>query len=135
MSTIHKYEVTKGLRTVASSLAPVADVRELSANGHVEIDATVPGNSTDEEVSVAFPVAGVKALALQSTVAMTIKTNDSAEPDNTLVLKPGVQYAWDEDSYDDLKFTEDVTKFFVTVPGATAGVLSVRCLYDSTPEE
>ncbi len=97
------------------------------------VDQSVPADSTDLELDVAFTVAQVVALILSSDVAMTIETNaDDATGGNTLVLAAGAPYVWTTDSLDTLLLTQDVTAMFLTTGAVGTGTFNLVALIDPT---
>lgn len=107
--------------------------RTYEASGHVGINEVIPAPSTNLQLTCAIDVSAVKSLLILSDQDITIKTNSSSEPTNTLALKAGVAYEWTTDSYDTLKLTGDVTAIFVTHAGETAANLTIDVVQDVTP--
>lgn len=108
--------------------------RTISAASGIEFDETVAIAGTDILVNIAFPVANVKSFYIVSDKDLTLETNNSAAPINTIALKANVPYHWvAADSYDTFKLTADVTKFYFT--NASGALATVRCrvIYDPTP--
>jgi hypothetical protein len=89
--------------------------------------------SATTEFDFAIDVSAVIAFVLVSNKAATIKTNSSGSPANTLVLKAGVPYVWNIDSYDTFKFTTDITKIFVVIAGAADALIQMEAIVDATP--
>jgi hypothetical protein len=112
-------------------------------NGSVSSDISVDGDAevslvdqavavaTDTLVNVAFPYATIKAVILLCDVALTIKTNSSGAPSQTISLAAGVPTAWITGGAGANPFSVDVTKIYLTA--VTAGTLNIRVLYDPTP--
>lgn len=80
-------------------------------------------------------VSQVKTIVLLATQDMTLKTNSSTVPADTLVLKANSPYVWSTDSLNTLLLTVDVTALYVTNNStpATAGTLTISGSYDPTP--
>ena len=106
-----------------------------SGTGPIGIDGeTVANGQTDFQINIAIDVSALKSFYLVSDQAVTIETNSGSEPDDTLVLKAGIPYIWNTDSYDAfLLGSEDVTAFFVT--NASGGTATIHCygVQDATP--
>lgn len=96
------------------------------------IDETLANNGT-REVVVAIDVSEVVSVGIVSSVAVTLKTNDSGTPDDTIVLSAGVPYIWSTSSLDSLLLTEDVTSIFVVVPEGADAAFKLVCVQDATP--
>lgn len=93
--------------------------------------STLPSAQTNVAYDVAFPFARLKSYVLYSPVAMTIKTNSSGAPDDTIALPAGELVAWNTSSLHPKLFTADVTQFFITNVLAAAGV-TLEFIYDPT---
>ena len=99
----------------------------------IYLPITVPASSTNYEVTIAFPYARLKFFHLSNSAAVTIKTNSSGSPDNTLTISAAGVNQW-RSGLGNLfsnPFSADVTKFYITTtPGAD---LVIYVVYDSTP--
>jgi hypothetical protein len=100
---------------------------------NLEIDEIILAAAVDFLVNANFLVANVKSVVITSDRDVTLETNNGTTPGNTLALKASVPYIWNTDSYDSLKLTVDVTKFYFTNAGANPANVSVRIIYDPTP--
>lgn len=76
-------------------------------------------------------VSQIKALFIHSTCALTIETNSSSSPANTITLVADVPYIWTEHSYNSNLLTTDVTSLYLS--SAATGTLNIRMSYDTTP--
>lgn len=104
-----------------------------SGGASVDIAETIVTASTDFLINIAIDVSAVKSFYIVSDVAVTVETNSGSAADNTLVLKAGVPYQWDTDSYDTFKLTADVTKIYVTNVSGSTSNLFIKCIQDPTP--
>lgn len=120
-------------RAVTASSGQVAGQKDYTGEFEQIVDVPVPASSTELEVDVNVTVAAVKSILLTCDRDLTVKTNSSSSPANTLSLKAGVPYMWDSDSYDTLKLTVNVTKFFLTLASGAAATFKMRCITDPTP--
>lgn len=107
--------------------------KEYTAQARHSLEETIPAASTDLQINVAIDVSAVKSFYLVCDQAVTIQTNDGTTPDDTIVLKAGVPYVWNEDSYDTFKLTVDVTAFYVTWAGGVDATLIMEEIHDPTP--
>lgn len=114
--------------TVSSSGAGSISARGNSyiADQSATVNQTVPAGSTNLEIDIAFPTTGLAIVELVSSVDMTVKTNSSGSPQETLALKAGVGVGWAKDDLHACPFAGAVTKFFVTNSGTKDG--KVECL-------
>jgi hypothetical protein len=114
-------------------LAPagvVQQVIEQTNDATVEMDVTI-ASATDALINVAFPYATIKAIALSCDVAVTLETNSSSSPSQTIALVANVPNMWIYGGPGSNPITVDVTKIYATA--AAAGTLKIRVLYDPTP--
>lgn len=103
---------------------------ETTAEGDLNVTPEIPiGANT--LVNVGIPYANLKAIFLLATVAMTLKTNDSGDPDDTIELAANVPLAWITGGTGSNPFTVDVAAIYVTA--AAAGTLKIIGGYDPTP--
>lgn len=125
------------LHTLVQSLTTpsgqVSVSKQYSAAGNIEIDETVPATTTHMPLSMALDISQVKSLMISSDVAVTLKTNSSGSPTDTIAIKAGIPYIWNIDSYDSCLVTADVTTAFVTNATSGPATVSIRALYDPTP--
>ena len=113
----------------ASSLN-VSSVRNLSGDLQAAVDQVIPASTTNQEITLGFDISGLTLLAISSDVALTIKTNDSGSPDDTLAIAAGIAYVWATDDYNALLLTADVVSIFVTNATLVAANLKIIALVD-----
>lgn len=114
--------------TIASSAYDVTgDFRE-------GVDETVGPSTTNTEFDINIDVSAIQSMALWCDHDVTLKTNSTAAPGNTITLKAGKMLAWDLNHSDANPLTSDVTKIFVT-NGDTTNSAHVKFsfLVDATP--
>lgn len=103
--------------------AGVAAAVTLSYPGNTEqnVDETCNVNATTE-IDVTFIKANLQCLLLYCDQTITLKTNSSGAPQDTLNVKANVAFVWNTDlnSIFACPFSNNVTKFFVV--GADANV-------------
>lgn len=100
------------------------------------VDETAVGSGTNSgvtQVNLAIDVSAVKSFWIKASAALTLKTNSNGSPADTIVLKAGVPYVWNSDSYDTFKLGTDVTAFFFNNASASAATVSCGFVYDATP--
>ena len=106
-------------------------VAQASATGNVnlELDLVVPASSTNYLVdTVDFPITGLQAVLFYSAVDMTVKTNSSSAPDQTITLVAGVPFFWTYGNGTD-PITAAISKIYVT--STAGGTLNVRALWNA----
>jgi len=97
------------------------------------VGESIADSTTDGLVAFALDVSQVKAIYIKSDQDITIETNSSSAPDNTLALKSNIPYVWYTNKYDALVFTADITKIYVTNASGSAATLNIEAVYDATP--
>jgi len=106
------------------------------AGSELNIDESIPGNTTDALVAFVLDVSQLKSLFMLSDVDVMVETNATTGV-NVFNLLAGVPYAWivGDAAVRDTEgtaFTTDVTALYVTNGEADAAALQIRCLIDPT---
>lgn len=109
----------------------------LTAEQFVRSEFSVADGQTAFRANLAADISQAKAVIIYSDKAVTIKTNNSGSPDDTLALAAGVPLVWyagmSVDSSDLNLFDADITDLYVAnASGATASI-KVWILSDGTP--
>lgn len=87
----------------------------------------VPIGTNTHILHPSIDVSEVQSILIKSDQDITIKTNSSGSPDDTLAIKAGMPYIWiTGKSYDTLKLTVDVASIYVT--NTAAANLSIEVL-------
>lgn len=109
-----------------------AVVQTITATGEAssEMDVSVP-IATNTQVNLTAPYASIKCIEWLSDVALTVKTNSTSVPDQTITLAANVPMIWINGGSGTNPITADITKIYVTA--ATAGTFKSRILFDPTP--
>jgi len=81
----------------------------------IGLDENLSAGSTNVPIAIAFDASDLQGFALVADVDMTVKTNSTSSPGNTINLKAGRVMPWsNSDGYYASPFTVDVTSFYVT---------------------
>jgi 1,4-dihydroxy-2-naphthoyl-CoA synthase len=88
--------------------------------------------STTHEIGFAIDVSDVKVAAMECTQDVTVKTNNSTSPDDTIALKANQPLIWRFGDPTALFLTVDTTKLFVIV-GGTAATFKAGVGLEATP--
>jgi hypothetical protein len=130
--------VTAGLAFTSDRLSK--DVA-ITAEGETDITVSVANGQTAFRVNLAIDVSQMKAIYIVSDKAVTIETNDSATPDETIVLQANVPLMWFAGPTVDTgggastmcPLPTDITDlYFANASGSTATV-RIRVAQDATP--
>ena len=83
-----------------------------SSSSQVEASNTIVtgASGSDRDIYAAIDVSEVVSFWMQSSVNVTVGTNDGSSPDDTFTLTAGVPEIWNSDSYGDFVLTTDVVK-------------------------
>jgi hypothetical protein len=104
-----------------------------TGDGEGNFDGTIASGVTNAEVDVTVDVSAIKSFVMFSTQAVTVKTNSTSAPDNTIALTAGHQLVWTTDHIEANPLTADVTKFYITNASGSAAAVKFRFLVDATP--
>lgn len=98
------------------------------------IDESIAGATTDGLVELAFTLAQVKLFMVVASRAMTLETNNSGAPQETITLEADVPMIWDATT-DGMTapFAGNVTALYVTLAAGATATLKIRVLLDATP--
>lgn len=124
---------TMTLKSTAAGRGSISAANAYSGTLGISIEETVANGQTAYEIDVAIDVSAVQAFSICSDRAVTVKTNSSGSPANTLNLHAGVPYEWSTNSYDTFKLTTDVAKLFVANSSGAAATLQLEAVVDGSP--
>lgn len=93
----------------------------------------VPGSTTNQAITIAFLLAGLKSIYLLSDQDVAIKTNSSGSPQETINLKAGQPIIWAQGLGLAPLFAGNITAMYVTNAGSVAANVNICVLIDSTP--
>jgi hypothetical protein len=121
--------------TIAVGYNGVTTGNTLTVTGDNSIDysITVPGPSTNLAIGAEIDVSAVSFWRIMSTIAMTLKTNSTSAPDNTLTLTANVPAWWATGCGWTNPLTVDIENFYATIGGVTDATLTIEFLQDATP--
>jgi hypothetical protein len=107
--------------------------KEYTVEGEQNVDVEVPASTTNKEVNIDLDVSELKTLMILSDVAVTIKTNSSGSPDDTLTVPANTPVMWGNDTGITCPLGTDVTKVYITNATTGAATVKIRAGYDATP--
>lgn len=118
-----------------SSGTTITGTESVSADTEINFDGSVAGEATDYEVDWAVTRANLKSVGIFSDKSITIKTNSSSSPAETISIAAGQQRIWSlaTDLIGLCPFSTNVTKLYITNSTAGAASVKVRALCDQTP--
>jgi hypothetical protein len=91
-------------------------------------DGTIAANATDFLIDIAFPITGLQSLCIWSDTNLTVKTNSSSSPVQTIALLANVPISWGAGTGATDPITAAVTSLYVTNATANPAKFKVRAL-------
>ena len=101
---------------------------KLTGAKEVDFDFTVAGGVVNQQFSLALTKAAVQVIYIFCDQNVTIKTNSTSTPQDTITITAGNPFLWSAGSGIANPLVGDVTTAYVSNPGSTVGNLTIRCL-------
>lgn len=119
---------TRGCRD--SSGVTIQSQESITATSERNLDVAVTHSTTNVSIAYAATVANLKSVSISCDIGLTIKTNSSGSPQETITLIPGQNFIWTllTDGAGKIPFAGDVTGIFVTAGTGADGTLKIRAL-------
>lgn len=107
--------------------------KEITNTNIVSLEDSVANGQTNKEYVLALDQSQLNGLYIWADGAITLKTNSSGSPDDTLAVPAGIPYVWCTGMLGTLLITADVSKIFIT--NASGGVVNfiIKAIQDGTP--
>lgn len=93
-----------------------------------DFDGQVPANTTNQAATLQVIKANMVSVLIYSDQALTIKTNSSSTPQDTIVLAAGVPVIWNSSMSAAAPFSGNVTNMFLTNAGSVVANVKIRVL-------
>lgn len=119
------FSLTIQRRVTNSALSFVANSTH-TGDSQVVMDETVPDSTTDKEYVLGIDVSQLQVIAILASEDMTIKTNDSGSPQETISLTADDPVIFE--TGDTALFAGDVTSIFVSNASGSSGTLKINAL-------
>lgn len=103
-------------------------LNKFTGTTEVGYDGTINAGTTDFEIDIGWKISTNQSLMMWSDQALTVKTNSSTTPGQTISLAANVMLEWGVGLGEINPITVDVTKLFVTNAGTTNAKLKMRAL-------
>ncbi len=113
-------------RTDAGTISSTSAI--YTGDAEIDLDAVVALSTTNKEFDIQFVKTDVISLIMQSDKAVTVKTNSSGSPSDTISLAANMPLVWHTDSPTSMPLAGNVTKIFVTNAGSTNAAIKIRVL-------
>ena len=111
-------------KSVSSKLGTYSGVKDAG------IATVIPAGSVNFQVVLAFPVANIQAMVIDASANVTIKTNSTSSPGDTINLNANYGIFWGIGGLPARPLSVDVTSLYVSNPGAVDCTFNVRVLYN-----
>lgn len=105
----------------------------VTADSEYNADIPLTASQADEQVAATLDVSEIKSIFISSDVDVTLETNSSSAPDETLSITADEPFVWRTGSGVVNPLETDITALYLTNGDATAGTVKIRILYDGTP--
>lgn len=103
-------------------------------SAHIGFEEIVPDGESDYNISLDLDISAVSALVLVSDQDVTVETNDTESPDDTINLIGDAPKVFNESpSLGENPFTTDVTDLYITNASGEEATIQFEAIYDSTP--
>ena len=98
------------------------------------ISESIAASTTDAEITFVMDVSELKSLWLCSSQDVTVETNSSSAPADTIELKADCPLVWESTTgYFTCPIGTDVTTLYITNAGDTAATIEGEFVHDCTP--
>lgn len=95
----------------------------------LEIDEDIAASTTNQLLTIAIDVSQIQTLFIVADGALTVKTNSSGSPVQTLSFAANVPLAWATGAPNANPLTTDVTAlYFTNAGGSTVNIRGIICL-------
>jgi len=121
-------------RTYNDGISNIGGLESVSNDTVISFDGSIAAPTTNGLISLAFTQANLKSLCLFCDRALTIKTNSSGSPQETITLVAGQALVWSlaHDLIATCPFSDDVTALYVTLASGAAATFKVRAILDQS---
>ena len=116
--------VTCGISGLGTPGLSVSTTRTFT--GGLTYDFAVAGTTANQLLTTAWTAADADAIFISSDITLTIKTNSSGSPAETITITEDVPFFWQRDSGITNPFATNVTALYISPAGAVAGTLKIR---------
>jgi hypothetical protein len=107
--------------------------KTITTEAELAADIPVAIGATNVVANVPLDISQIQSILITADQDLTLKTNSSGSPDDTIALKAGIPFHWIKNSGITLPFAADVTNWYVTNASGVATTLKIRALVEATP--
>jgi hypothetical protein len=122
-------------RCVVDSLNNITagDDINVTCDAKTVFQESITNGSTNVEYILAIDYSQIQLISIHANYAMTVKTNSSGSPTDTVTLVAGKAQIYKASDGSGCPITADVTKIYVTNSSGSNGILTIIVGYDTTP--
>ena len=124
-STIIRKEIVVNGRT------PISAQETLVSDGHAEISCVIAGNATNDGKEFVSNDASRVGVIITTTGEVTMKTNSSGSPTQTIVLTANNPIVWTENDVAADPLDGDINGLYFTNAGGSAVTVTITILKDT----
>ena len=118
--------------SVTGAGATLTGSKTIEVSSAEQVDFSIATGTTDKAIACAITLANLKAVVMLSDYDLTIKTNSSSTPQETLALDAGVPLVWIDDN-PGCPFAGNVTQMFATNASGSTARLRIVVAEDVAP--
>jgi hypothetical protein len=123
------HTATRSYKTQSSQTMALTE----TINGDMELNVTltIPANTTNQAIVIAITQTDLLSVCLYANgAALTVKTNSSGSPQDTIALVSGQCLVWtlQTDGIGKIPFSANVTEFFVTNATSGSAIFQYACV-------
>lgn len=111
-----------------SNSLPLSQSVSLTALEELNFDFTLAASTTNQQINLAFVKADLQSIFISSNQTITLKTNSTGSPQDTLTITAGDPFQWDINSGIPNPFAGSVTTAYLTNGTASGANVSIRTL-------
>lgn len=112
----------------AGGSVSLSDQVTLSGAIATEASFSVPGSTTNQQQAIDFNQSNLQGVYIKTDQDVTLKTNSTGSPQETISLKAGIPFVWVKGAGVANPFAGNVTTTYWSNAGATAANVQVRTL-------
>lgn len=118
--------------TLSGGAVNLSARQTVSGDSEQAYDIPLTASQENAEVDMDFIAANLKSIYILSDQNLTVKTNDSSSPDDTITVAANTPFAWNTVQAADNPFTADVSKVYLTNESSTSAArVQIEILYDA----
>lgn len=124
---VFTHSITTGYKSDEGSITSV--IKSFTGDSETGIEDNLAVGATNKHYALAVTIAQIVAMVLFASTSMTVKTNSSTTPQETINVGAGQQVVWTNDgSLGAIPFAGNLTGFYVTNNDAKVGNFKFRAL-------